>query len=95
MVLVPRETPLSEIHLENMLALARMGVVIAPPVPAFYHRPASIADIVDYTVARVMDQLGLELPGASRWPGPYRHAVSPLPQRDDLSGGGNSHAAAL
>jgi 4-hydroxy-3-polyprenylbenzoate decarboxylase len=95
LVLVPRETPLSEIHLENMLALARMGVVIAPPVPAFYHRPASIADIVDYTVARVMDQLGLELPGASRWPGPYRHAVSPLPQRDELSGGGNSHAAAL
>jgi 4-hydroxy-3-polyprenylbenzoate decarboxylase len=95
LVLVPRETPLSEIHLENMLALARMGVVIAPPVPAFYHRPASIADIVDHTVARVMDQLGLELPGASRWPGPYHHAASPLPQRDDLPGEGNSRAAAL
>jgi 4-hydroxy-3-polyprenylbenzoate decarboxylase len=90
---VPRETPLSEIHLENMLALARMGVVIAPPVPAFYHRPASVADIVDHTVARILDQLGLELPGASRWPDSNDHAVSPLTRRDDLPGGGNSRAA--
>lgn len=92
LVLVPREMPLSEIHLENMLALARMGVVIAPPVPAFYHRPASVADIVDHTVARVLDQLGLELPGASRWPGPFSHAAPP-PERGDRPGEGNHHAA--
>jgi flavin prenyltransferase len=95
LVLVVRETPLSEIHLENMLALARMGVTIAPPVPAFYHRPASVADIIDHTVARVLDQLGLDLPGANRWPGPYHHVVSPLSQRDDLPGGGDSRAAAV
>jgi 4-hydroxy-3-polyprenylbenzoate decarboxylase len=95
LVLVPRETPLSVIHLENMLALARMGVVMAPPVPAFYHRPASVADIVDHTVARVLDQLGLELPGVSRWPGPGRRTASPLSQADGLPGGGDPHAAAV
>jgi 4-hydroxy-3-polyprenylbenzoate decarboxylase len=68
LVLVPREMPLSVIHLENMLALARMGVVIAPPMPAFYQRPATVEDIIDHTVARVLDQLGLDLPGARRWP---------------------------
>jgi flavin prenyltransferase len=76
LVLVPRETPLSEIHLENMLALARMGVVMAPPMPAFYHRPASVEDIVDHTVARILDQLGLELPVISRWPGGDPHAAA-------------------
>ncbi|MGH2708625.1 MAG: UbiX family flavin prenyltransferase, partial [Actinomycetota bacterium] len=70
LVLVPRELPLSEIHLENMLALARMGVVIAPPVPAFYNRPATIDDIVTHVAARVLDQFGLELPEARRWTGP-------------------------
>jgi 4-hydroxy-3-polyprenylbenzoate decarboxylase len=95
LVLVPRETPLSVIHLENMLALARMGVVMAPPVPAFYHRPASVADIVDHTVARVLDQLGLELPGVSRWPGPGQRTASPLSQADGLPGGGDPHAAAV
>jgi 4-hydroxy-3-polyprenylbenzoate decarboxylase len=77
LVLVPREMPLSVIHLENMLALARLGVIMAPPVPAFYQRPASIEDLVDHIVARVLDQLGLELPGTTRWPGPYGPAVSP------------------
>src|SRR6266545_1618287 len=52
LVLVVREAPLSEIHLENMLKLARMGVVIAPPVPAFYNQPRSIEDLVDHTVSR-------------------------------------------
>jgi 4-hydroxy-3-polyprenylbenzoate decarboxylase len=69
LVLVPRETPLSEIHLDNLLALARMGVQILPPMPAFYHLPTSVADIVDQTVARILDQVGLEMPGASRWAG--------------------------
>lgn len=97
LVLVTREMPLSEIHLENMLALARMGVVIAPPVPAFYHRPASIGDIVDHTVARVLDQLGLELPGASRWQGPGHRAAPPPqpPQGGGLPEGVDPHAAAV
>ncbi|GHH82913.1 putative UbiX-like flavin prenyltransferase [Streptomyces sulfonofaciens] len=67
LVLVPRETPLSEIHLENMLALARMGVQLVPPMPAFYHRPETVGDIVDHIVARVLDQFGLEFPGFRRW----------------------------
>jgi 4-hydroxy-3-polyprenylbenzoate decarboxylase len=69
LVLVPRELPLSEIHLENMLGLARMGAVIAPPMPAFYNRPATIEDVVTHIAARVLDQFGLELPQARRWAG--------------------------
>lgn len=68
LVLVPRETPLNEIHLDNMLTLARMGVRVVPPMPAFYNSPASVADIVDHIVARVLDQFGLSIP-ASRWTG--------------------------
>ena len=56
LVLAIREAPLSEIHLENMLKLSRMGVVISPPVPAFYNRPQTIDDIVNYSVARLLDQ---------------------------------------
>ncbi|MBB5802216.1 4-hydroxy-3-polyprenylbenzoate decarboxylase [Saccharothrix ecbatanensis] len=70
LVLVPRELPVSEIHLDNMLGLARMGVVIAPPVPAFYTRPTTVEEIVTHIAARVLDQFGLELPGAVRWQGP-------------------------
>ncbi|OAT69774.1 phenolic acid decarboxylase subunit B [Mycobacteroides immunogenum] len=69
LVLVPRETPLSEIHLENMLALARMGVHVVPPMPAFYNRPQTVEDIIDHTVARVLDQFGLPAPRARRWSG--------------------------
>ncbi|MFE1293670.1 non-oxidative hydroxyarylic acid decarboxylases subunit B [Streptomyces sp. NPDC058731] len=69
LVLVPRETPLSEIHLENMLALARMGVRIVPPMPAFYNHPASVDDIVDHLVCRVLDQFDLPVPRARRWEG--------------------------
>ncbi|TCO60574.1 UbiX family flavin prenyltransferase [Actinocrispum wychmicini] len=68
LVLVPRELPFSEIHLENMLALARMGVVIAAPVPAFYTKPATVDDIVDHVCARVLDQFGLAMPETVRWP---------------------------
>ena len=59
LVLVPRETPLSTIHLENMLRLAQAGAVILPPAPGFYNDPQSIGDIVDFVVARVLDQLGV------------------------------------
>ena len=69
LVLVVRETPLSEIHLENMLSLARMGVSILPPMPAFYTMPSTIEDMVDNIVARVLDQFGVAVPGTPRWAG--------------------------
>ncbi|MGW2369459.1 non-oxidative hydroxyarylic acid decarboxylases subunit B [Streptomyces sp. NPDC001667] len=69
LVLVPRETPLSEIHLENMLALARMGAAVVPPMPAFYNHPATVDDIVDHIVARILDQFGIESTAARRWEG--------------------------
>jgi flavin prenyltransferase len=69
LVLVPRETPLSEIHLENMLALSRMGVRMVPPMPAFYNHPACVDDIVDHITARVLDQFDLPAPAARRWEG--------------------------
>jgi 4-hydroxy-3-polyprenylbenzoate decarboxylase len=69
LVLAVREAPLSEIHLENMLKLARMGTVILPPMPAFYNHPQSIADIVEHTVGRILDQFGIEIPDAARWAG--------------------------
>lgn len=69
LVLVVRESPYNQIHLENMLKLTRMGVVILPPVPGFYNRPSSIDDVVDHIVARVLDQVGLHLPASSRWNG--------------------------
>ena len=69
LVLSLREAPLSAIHLENMLALARMGAVILPPMPAFYHNPTSLDEVVDHTVARMLDQFGLEVPGTPRWSG--------------------------
>jgi flavin prenyltransferase len=69
LVLAIREAPLSDIHLENMLKLSRMGVVISPPMPAFYNRPESVDDIVDYTVARLLDQLDIHVEAGSRWTG--------------------------
>jgi len=69
LVLAIREAPLSEIHLENMLRLSRMGAVILPPVPAFYNHPQTVDDIVEHTVARILDQFGIEVPSAIRWAG--------------------------
>ena len=69
LVLAVREAPLSEIHLENMLKLSRMGAVILPPMPAFYNHPRTIDDIVDHSVARILDQFGIEAPNAVRWTG--------------------------
>jgi 4-hydroxy-3-polyprenylbenzoate decarboxylase len=69
LVLVVREAPLSDIHLENMLKLSRMGAVVLPPMPAFYNHPRTIDDVVDHTVSRVLDQFGLETSGAERWTG--------------------------
>ncbi|HEY8174094.1 MAG TPA: flavin prenyltransferase UbiX [Gemmatimonadaceae bacterium] len=67
LVLVPRETPLSAIHLQNMLRLARAGAVILPAAPGFYNRPQSVQDLVDFIVARVLDQLDVEHALAPRW----------------------------
>ncbi len=69
LVLVARETPLSQVHIENMLKLSRMGVVMLPPMPAFYNHPQSVDDIVNHIVARVLDQFGIEAPFAKRWDG--------------------------
>ncbi|WP_304506277.1 flavin prenyltransferase UbiX [Aquitalea sp. ASV15] len=67
LILVPRETPLSVIHLENMLQLARLGVVILPPAPGFYTHPASVDDMVDFIVARILDQLRIPHSLMPRW----------------------------
>ncbi|HLH03047.1 MAG TPA: UbiX family flavin prenyltransferase [Bryobacteraceae bacterium] len=69
LVLLARESPLSEIHLENMLALARIGVTIFPPVPAFYNKPQTVEALVDYVVGRALDQFGLEVKEMPRWGG--------------------------
>jgi flavin prenyltransferase len=67
LILVPRETPFSAIHLENMLSLARLGVTIMPAAPGFYHEPKSIEDLVDFMVARILDHLGIEHTLTARW----------------------------
>jgi 4-hydroxy-3-polyprenylbenzoate decarboxylase len=67
LILVPRETPLSLVHLENMTRLTRAGAVIMPAAPGFYHRPESIADLVDFVVARILDHLGVEHRVGHRW----------------------------
>jgi flavin prenyltransferase len=72
LVIVPRETPLHLGHLRLMLQLVEMGAVVAPPMPAFYHRPQTIDDIVNQTVNRLLDVMGIELPQDlfTRWQGP-------------------------
>jgi len=67
LILAPREMPFSVIHLENMLTLARAGAVIMPPNPGFYYRPASVQDMVDFVVARILDHLGVENTLLPRW----------------------------
>ena len=74
LVIVPRETPLSPIQLENMLGLARLGVSIMPPVPAFYNHPASVEEVVDHIVGRVLDQVGLPAAFSRRWSGEMRRS---------------------
>jgi 4-hydroxy-3-polyprenylbenzoate decarboxylase len=69
LLLMTRETPLSSIHLENMLELSRMGVMILPPMPAFYNHPASIEELVDHIVFRALDQFGIVTTAAKRWDG--------------------------
>jgi flavin prenyltransferase len=81
LVLAVREAPLSDIHLENMLKLSRMGAVILPPIPAFYSHPSSVDEIVEHTVARLLDQVGIQVPGTQRWAGEM--GVGGLMRRSD------------
>jgi len=75
LVLAVRETPLNDIHLENMLKLSRMGAVICPPIPAFYTRPKTVDEIVDWTAARLLDQVGIHTELANRWDGEMEAGV--------------------
>ena len=67
LILVPREAPFSAIHLENMLKLSRLGVVIMPASPGFYHAPQSVDDLIDFIVGRLLDQLGVPQSLLPRW----------------------------
>ncbi len=78
LVLVAREAPLNEIHLENMLKLSRMGVTILPPMLAFYNHPETLDDAIDHVVARVLDQFSLPADFAKRWDGRMRTRVVPF-----------------
>jgi len=69
LLLLTRETPLNDIHLENMLSLSRMGTIIFPPMPAFYNHPETIDDVVNHIVYRALDQFGIHMPDAKRWAG--------------------------
>lgn len=79
LVMLVRETPLHAGHLKNMLAATEMGAIIMPPVPAFYTRPSTIAEIVDFTAARALDLFDIEVPGMPRWSG----RPDNLPAADD------------
>lgn len=69
LILVPRETPLNAIHLENMLKLARLGVAIIPAMPSFYHLPKSVEDLIDHFIFRLLDHLGISHNQSTRWKG--------------------------
>jgi len=71
LLVAPRETPFNAIHLKNMLELARLGVTVMPPLPAFYNRPETIEDLIDHFVARALDQFGIDAGITRRW-GPIR-----------------------
>ncbi|RLA15260.1 MAG: aromatic acid decarboxylase [Gammaproteobacteria bacterium] len=75
LILVPRETPFSSIHLENMLKLSNLGVVILPPNPGFYQGVNEVSDIVDFVVARILDQLGIENEISPRWGSPDHSSI--------------------
>ncbi|OGQ52813.1 MAG: 3-octaprenyl-4-hydroxybenzoate carboxy-lyase [Deltaproteobacteria bacterium RIFCSPLOWO2_02_FULL_57_26] len=91
LVLVARETPLHLGHLENMVALTRIGAMIFPPVPAFYHRPKTLDDVINQTVTRILDQFGIEVTLFERWTeeGMSRHpeAVNPSSSPAGKKGG--------
>jgi 4-hydroxy-3-polyprenylbenzoate decarboxylase len=69
LILVPRETPLSTLHLENLLRLSRLGAVVLPAMPGFYHRPEKVGDLVGHVVGKILDRLGVEHAVGARWEG--------------------------
>ena len=81
LIVMVRETPLNLAHLRNMTSVTEMGAIVFPPVPAFYHRPQTVAELVDHTVSRVVDLLGVAQPQAPRWSGltaaPVLHNTAP------------------
>lgn len=84
LLVVPRETPLSELHLENLLKLARLGAIVLPAMPGFYHRPATVQDLVDFVVGKILDRLGLEHSLVRRWQTPQQPPnVSPWHEGED------------
>jgi len=83
LLLAPREAPLSDIHLENMLKLSRMGVVICPPMPGFYQRPDTIDDLVTHSVTRMLDQFGVHAEGTGRWGQEFALGVTAKIPADD------------
>jgi 4-hydroxy-3-polyprenylbenzoate decarboxylase len=84
LVLVPRETPLSLVHLRNLVAVAEAGATVIPAAPGFYHRPTKVEELVDFVVQRVLDHLGVEADLAPRWSGKAGDAVrKPAPRRRD------------
>jgi flavin prenyltransferase len=72
LILVPREAPLSLVHLKNLVAVAEAGAIIIPAAPGFYHRPTRVSELIDFIVQRILDQLGLDLEIARRWGGDQR-----------------------
>src|SRR4029077_10382320 len=83
LLLAPRETPLNDIHLENMLKLSRMGTIICPPMPGFYQRPETVDDIVNQSVVRILDQFGVHLDSPGRWGEVYELGLAgKLPAED-------------
>jgi len=70
LIVVPRETPLSVLHLQNMLELARLGVIVLPAMPGFYHRPQTVSDLVDFVVGKILDRLGVPHQLVARWQTP-------------------------
>lgn len=85
LVLLVREAPLNEIHLENMLKLSRMGAVIFPPVPAFYSHPQSLDEMVDHIVMRVLDQFDIHVDLAQRWDGEMTSLGIPVQPESKMS----------
>jgi 4-hydroxy-3-polyprenylbenzoate decarboxylase len=81
LVLLVRESPFNDIHLENMLKLSRMGVVIVPPVPAFYNHPQTLDDMINHIVMRSLDQFGLHIDVSTRWDGMMTAGGVPRPER--------------
>jgi len=80
LVVVPRETPLSQIHLENLLRLARLGAIVLPAAPGFYHHPRAVSDLVDHVVGKILDRLGVAQAAGPRWSGALEPPPEPGPE---------------